>query len=420
LRRRVFVSYKRKADTGATGDSEVLADQVQAGLTDYTVFRDKQIAPGAEWHREIDRGLALAHAAVVLLTESALKSQWVQYELAVLSFRARNAAPPFRLLVALVGVDPGALQQPPFNAIKLDALQLFVKRRATDVAIGRNEYEDEAGLCAKLIAELQTELPAQPSNIEKLLADVVKALEKYAWVCDDMEKHLQLAPVAEDQRLQRLAEELLRLRLGDFHALFQVLAARDDVPARQLDKVLNLMFQFWVSGQLATELVLVSDPERRAIAALKSGDRWTAEQVVRRAEELPRFWKIADARLPGGEHDVAAAVSQALEEIAAVQLPDDERATLARPLDPQKVMPLLDETVANWIWFVLVDTVEAADQLLALGRRWLRPILFTAEPPATTDARVIQLPLEREREETARKTFKRIVHLIKNAQGQGS
>jgi hypothetical protein len=413
LRRRVFVSYKRKSETGVTGDSESLADDVEKGLVaDYDVFRDKKSIPvGDEWHREIDRGLHLAHAAVVLLTESALQSQWVQYELAVLSFRARNSK--LRLLVALLGVDPAALQKPPFTAMALAGLQLYVKRRAADVDAGRNEYDDEPGLCAKLIAELQAELPAEQSNIDRLLDDVVAALKSYAWVCDDMEKQLQLKDaVDEEQRVRRLAEELLRLRLRDFYALFDVLSARKDVPRERLFTVLELIFQFWVSGLVATELAQITDPAQRGIPLLRSADKWTAAQVVRRAEELPRFWTVIDARLPGGEKDVDAAVRQALKDMLKI-LPKDERDALSS-IPAREVVAELDEVIGLRVWFVLVSSVEAAEALLALERTWIRPIVFTTTPPTPVDARLKELPLEEARETAARKTYKRIVHRIEN------
>ena len=118
MKRKIFLSYKRKVDQHPGEDSEALADALKQCLSgDYEVFIDKGIQPGDDWQAQIDEHLFGCHGAIALLAPAALSSPHVQRELALLSFFAKTLNPPLCLLIAMIGEAPlAALDGPVFRA----------------------------------------------------------------------------------------------------------------------------------------------------------------------------------------------------------------------------------------------------------------------------------------------------------------
>ena len=70
----VFISYKREEVNVARRVKEALED---AG---YSVWWDKDLQCGQQWHERIDSALGAAHCVVVLWSSLAIESPWVRHE----------------------------------------------------------------------------------------------------------------------------------------------------------------------------------------------------------------------------------------------------------------------------------------------------------------------------------------------------
>jgi hypothetical protein len=83
------------------------------------------------------------------------------------------------------------------------------------------------------------------------------------------------------------------------------------------------------------------------------------------------------------------------------------------------LLPLLDDDVLGYrVWFALVASVEAGRTMLALGKPWLRPVLFRAEAVASGEIQALEPPLLPEREKKAKRTYDLIVNAIRAPQGK--
>ncbi len=119
----IFISHSAKDPEAAEALPELALRLREAGL-DAWYDRERLALPGFQWRHEIEENLHLCRAAVVLMSPSALQSDWVLYEASVLAHRSRMAA-GFLLLPMLVdGVCVEQLRGPRWGAIELDAVQI--------------------------------------------------------------------------------------------------------------------------------------------------------------------------------------------------------------------------------------------------------------------------------------------------------
>ncbi len=122
----------------------------------WQVFFDKHLAIGVQWAREIESKIREADAAIVLLSAASLQSEMIAYEVEIAHQAAQQQAGKPRLLPVRIqfrGPLPGSL------ATLLDALQYFLWEAPAD---------DER-LVAELIRALETsQQAASPESLLKL------------------------------------------------------------------------------------------------------------------------------------------------------------------------------------------------------------------------------------------------------------
>jgi hypothetical protein len=412
---RVFISYKRS--DGTAGDSEALADALEARLKAkaYEVFRDKTVPPGEDWHRAIDRGLDFAHAAVALLSPRALESQWVQYELSVLSFRARQSfVPPVRLLIALLdGVEPKALDQRPYDAMRGGSFEAFVGKKAAGTTLAANEFTDDGHLCDLVEAELAKCAAAHGphTKMEWLVKDIVCLLRNFDHALDKIEQELRLgAQPDKDARLQAIAEALLRLKLNDFYTIADFLLAerpRHEATADLFERI----FPFWVHAQSAAHLASTS--ERGEVPVIHATELWTLEQFVRRAEVYGGLWHVIDLRLPRGQREDVV-VKQ------FVETAEEKRFGVVshhRPHDKVvERLERLERRKGASVFFPLVTDVAAAQALSRYRKPWIRPIIVGSPDLAVPPSVPVVPPLVAAREKEALDTHTDINNLARRKQ----
>lgn len=83
---KVFISHSSKGDRKATRLCNLLLAQLREKGHEALLDRDG-LKPGAEWRTELYEWLATCDAAVLVLSEKALASRWVQREIDILTWR---------------------------------------------------------------------------------------------------------------------------------------------------------------------------------------------------------------------------------------------------------------------------------------------------------------------------------------------
>jgi hypothetical protein len=409
MRRRVFISYKRKVDTHSAGDSEELADALRAVLESagYDVFIDKQIEGGKLWNSVITKNLATCDGAVALLSEGALSSSWVQHELSVLSFRKKTSKPEIHFeVVVLDGSLLERLKAPPFDAMGIAAEQVHVPEKKLGVVAGANEFAGEDSLPALLGRKLAAVLPKFESERDLQLNKLRAYLEKFPGAFDQLDDLFDNAPGANDiaSRARKLAENLLDAALAAVINAVQILTAEAghaEGARAEVRSLVELVFPNWVNAEAAATLAMVAATGN--FAALNAHESRTCEQYVRRAKGAPnKRWEAVPLHDAGTER---SCVEQA-EAVLAKKIP---WPTARKPLDIAKSKSAADEKelaerVRDKRFFPIVHHVADAEALLALGRPWLCPLLMGDQSDAELGKRGVRLlPLLTAEEELDRR-----------------
>jgi hypothetical protein len=81
----VFISYSHQDRESATQITRALADR------HVLVRSDQEIREGAEWEREIEKGLTEAKVLILCLSPSFLASDWAQLEIGMALSRSRES-----------------------------------------------------------------------------------------------------------------------------------------------------------------------------------------------------------------------------------------------------------------------------------------------------------------------------------------
>ena len=125
---RVYISH-------STDDRELLGEVVKhLEAEGFDVFRDDQdIEPGENWAAKVAKAIESSQAMVVLLTENAAKSPWVQHDVqyALTSPRFKN-----RLITLLVDKSakiPWILKELPVIPVKRKDVSEAAKRAAEEL-----------------------------------------------------------------------------------------------------------------------------------------------------------------------------------------------------------------------------------------------------------------------------------------------
>ena len=118
---RVFVSHSAKEKEAA----DVRAALVGELEKHFTVLMDQYtLRAGDAWRAQINLWLGACDVAIVLLSEAALESAYVLYELSVLSYRCTSSGGAFRILPIYIGkVDEEMLKKSRLDPMQLTEIQ---------------------------------------------------------------------------------------------------------------------------------------------------------------------------------------------------------------------------------------------------------------------------------------------------------
>ncbi|HKV10681.1 MAG TPA: toll/interleukin-1 receptor domain-containing protein [Thermoanaerobaculia bacterium] len=121
LKPRVFISHSAKQK-----EAQEVRDALKKALTETCeVLLDVEtFRPGDGWRSAINVWLGACDAAVILLSEDALKSDYVAYEASILAYRKEAVTPSLLLLPVLLGdVSPDSLQKSHLSPARLTEWQ---------------------------------------------------------------------------------------------------------------------------------------------------------------------------------------------------------------------------------------------------------------------------------------------------------
>ncbi|MFJ9736642.1 toll/interleukin-1 receptor domain-containing protein [Streptomyces sp. NPDC101166] len=164
--REAFISHSARGDAFAT----TVLEKIAAGLrhANWTPLVDQEdLPPGDEWLPEVVDWLARCHAAVVLLNDKALKSDWVRREVNILMWR-RALGSPVYVIPVLLGV-------PSTGMVKKAGLG---ELRPIQFARVQGESEQEADAVAAQVLKRFAELP-EPGPDDGPMTEWLERLETH-------------------------------------------------------------------------------------------------------------------------------------------------------------------------------------------------------------------------------------------------
>jgi hypothetical protein len=268
---RVFISHSSK-DLHAT---EVL-ERLHAALAQhFAVKLDRaDLQPGDNWRAEINTWLGYCEAAVILLSEDALKSPYVAFEASILAHR-KSAQDRFPLIPVFLGaVDYASVE----NSIMLSPSRIHDIQSVIRIS-------DPAAIVAAVLAKLQqaqansTPVDKQVDVLADLLSDVPDYLIREA--ASKVAVDLGSWNNPEDQRRNLALKVLSAGMLEARKVLLEIRIAWKADPKR-LSAAIQLAGCSWVDLPTAQKIPAIRTKPIRAMA-LKAREQLTALMYVTRA-----------------------------------------------------------------------------------------------------------------------------------------
>ncbi len=250
---RVFISHSTKEPAAAE-----VRDRVARALTDggHRVLLDKDVLElGERWRQTLNRWIGACDAAVVLLTEAALRSPFVAYEMSLLSYRA-EFDPEFLLIPVFVA----PVDETRVRASLLEPAQI-TERQALNGALTKELSTDQ--VIERVLRRL-SELPDHDAPEERRVRHLVNLLEGVPG--DVVEEQIErlgypLAPWLPGLSAQRkLAEALLGADLKE--AVQAIRSLRTHLPPAPagygpeatIEEMLLLVASAWVDLRSIREI----------------------------------------------------------------------------------------------------------------------------------------------------------------------
>ncbi|MFI6403999.1 toll/interleukin-1 receptor domain-containing protein [Streptomyces sp. NPDC050548] len=374
----VFISHSSKGDRLAGA----VRGRIVGGLSamNYRVKVDTQaLRKGREWCLQLMRWMADCHAAVVLLNEAALESDWVRREVNILMWR-RALWPSLRVLPVLIGnVTTDQLKKAGFG----DILPLeFVRLPRED---GENDAEYARRLSVAVLAEF-ADLPAvglETDHMRNWIEDVAALLDTSdapdtlratgrALGIEEQDLHLLDAHVGAGQFLAHhllATASVTRLREAVHEIARKRRLSRDD-----LASLITLLTPAWIDGEAARRLLPPDGLAVKRLVALNARGADTAGQYVDRAmcRQIMYYRFHTAGGIPMGEDaldDLAAQCVEAVRRVLVAPPWQDHRNFRPREnflhcliLDVHRVRPgLVEELVTRlhqlfpWLLIVLLS-----------------------------------------------------------------
>ena len=395
--RRIFISH-----SNSDPDSLAYIDAIHAAMTPlgFDILVDtRRLEPGAKWRDEIYTWLGVCHAAVILVSEAAMKagSIWVPRETSILLWRP-TLDPKFLVIpVCLGNVKPQDLNKGAFADMQLGEIE---------TAPAATPDELVAALMQRFapLAAPKTPLESLASRLSELLISASdNAIEE---AIDALSVDLDAFPSAGSRR-HSLALALLHTPLRDSLAALEVLA--EYLEGSRIDQIIWMIAPSWVDLCAARWLAdCAARPDQKPAAILNAGTSFCARMYVDRAGCRPpkTRWPMVNSTGVHGERatlEIVAEVEQNL--IQEFRLADDpqmpdprdrlaallnERQHVGRPVFVTlpfsstlvAALPELQRLLPSVTFIVLTGTEFPSHATLA-GKR-----VRLVEPPLTPGAEV--------------------------------
>lgn len=282
---KIFVSHSSKANQNLELLEKVCNSlrSTEYGGEAFEVLVDQSIRPNEEWFPLIHEWLYECDAVVILLSNAALESRWVQAESMVMSVRRRNEQ-DFRLIVVPIdNVNETIINQHPIfgDVARLDDFQ-FIRG-----------CKDEQDIICRVNEEL-AELRIQRTPFETLTQKIRESLDG---ICGStLEEALtrlncEYLPrfLPGRCRAEILARALLRTpqeSLSNFRILLEELA--HVIHRNVAYTLLNMISGIWVNAEAAA--CLVEARVRKKVVAINSYEleHFTGHCYARRAWPFPQ------------------------------------------------------------------------------------------------------------------------------------
>jgi TIR domain len=217
---RVFISYSTKNAT-EIAFRDALKQALEADPHQYRVLVDSELKHDADdWRQVINTWLGHCDAAILLLSEAALESDYVAYEVDVLTYRWRTERPNFKLFVLYrEGLRPEALDRTRLRPARADDIQAILGSVTDEEAIQSTLGMLAAHVtCETLIdkrirrlAELLSK--AETANLNALAAEIQPSLktELKGWI-PSQQLHDKLAAALRGVSITVAAQGIFKIR----------------------------------------------------------------------------------------------------------------------------------------------------------------------------------------------------------------
>lgn len=255
--KKVFISHSTKNDENKS-ILDGICKKIDA-LNDFQVLVDQNITSDDEWFPCLYEYMWECHAAVILLSNDALQSEWVKAEAAFVTARRRFQTGFKLLLVPLEEVKPQHLDDHPFfNAIRLADFQTVSHDNHIDTIFN--------GICDALqeLVSFDTPFEEMTSQIRAIL----RPIENTNRI--DLEEAIHRLQPDFNNSTADVSDKLTRILLRDPENIFN--KARDLfiqlsnlLDKSQAGKILQIVKGYWVHPEAASLLSNACN-DREAVA----------------------------------------------------------------------------------------------------------------------------------------------------------
>lgn len=325
---KIFISHSTK-----TSEAERYLTTIHAALEDagYNVFLDREgLDLGDTWRAELFRWMEQSNAAVLLLSESALVSEFVSIEMSILLFRHLQEK-RFPVLPVLVGdIDIENLAEGIVGQLRVGDIQCVSgddpQAAANDVVNRLNQEWRSHG--------------EHRSRWDILVDDVGRSLARAGFEDEvlieaaEMTANFEVPPATYRLPMRvQFARALLTVPYATACAAIRTLGDRTlsrDAKSKLLD-VLHNVTPFWVEADEAARVEHIAfhnDCECRTVA-LTAIDPWTARNYICRANFKPlgAGWRVCEF-VPPDQEDELKSVLEQLTESLTPRIHSSRRATI--------------------------------------------------------------------------------------------
>ena len=283
---RLFISHSARGEPETMG----LLDDLRKALdNDFAILIDKDdIKVGDPWRQTLNTWIGGCDAAIVLLTEKALQSEYVAYEVTVLTYREKNL-PAYKCTVIPVFIDPvndeAVRKARGFRASLLAEYQGITAKARDEVV--RKVQEALSGL---------TLLPSPIEEQEIFVENLLRKLVPESKVTQSLNSlNVDLGGWKVDP-FRSLALALLSRGLGDLTSDV-ILSIRSYIKDREtLETLFEIVATSWIDvrSTQCLEHIARNSLEPRLVALNATSD-FIARKYVERAGNRPPgdSWNVA-------------------------------------------------------------------------------------------------------------------------------